>query len=123
MQQAASNTCYQWQLLRLSGSVPVTINVLPGTTGINEQPLFNVMNVYPNPASDIISASFDLSRESEVSVKIMNLSGQVVFSHPADHYQVGSHKIEFNATGLAKGMYMVEIQSEDVKVNRKIVVQ
>ena len=64
-----------------------------------------------------------LSRKSEVSVKIMNLSGQVVHTQPAQFYQVGSHKIEFNATGLAKGMYLVEIQSEGQKLNRKIVVQ
>lgn len=119
----SSNTCYQWQLLRLASSVPVTINVLAGTTGMNEQPLINVMDVYPNPVADVINTSFDLTRDSEIAIRVLNLSGQTVYSIPSTFYGTGSHEIKMDASGLAKGMYLVEIQSEGFKSNRKIVVQ
>ncbi len=119
-----SNTCYQWQLLRLSGSgVPVTINVIPGTTGLQEAGAINALTVYPNPASDVINSSFTLAKETGVSLKIINVTGQVVYSLPSAVYGSGTHEIKLNASGLPKGMYLVEIQGDALRSHTKVVVR
>jgi len=120
----SSNTCYQWQLLRLSGSsIPVTINVVPGSVGLNEQDIFSGMTVFPNPASDLISTSFNLAKEASINVSVVNLAGQKVYSLPSTVYGIGMHEIKMDVTGLAKGIYMIQIQGEGFKSNQKVVVQ
>ncbi|MDQ3051437.1 MAG: PKD domain-containing protein [Bacteroidota bacterium] len=119
-----SNTCYQWQLLRLSGSgVPVTINVLPGTTGIQETGIINALTVYPNPATDVINSTFTLAKETAVTLKVVNITGQAVYSLPSTVYPSGTHAIKLNTSGLAKGLYLVEIQGDDFRSQTKIVVR
>lgn len=119
-----SNTCYQWQLLRLaSNSIPVTINVIPGATGLVENSLINGFSVYPNPATDYISASFSLLKESALIISIMNLAGQTIQVFPSTPYAQGTHDLNIDASGLSKGMYVIQIQSEGYIMHQKVIIQ
>ncbi len=118
-----STTCYPWQLLRLSSSVPVTINVVPGATGLVEPVSVGNVMIYPNPASDQVTTGFTLAEESSVSFSLMNMAGQEMLNFPAAIYTSGRHEVELNISSLPKGMYVIEIQSTRFTTHKKITIQ
>ena len=118
-----SNTCYQWQLLRLMGNVTVTINVVAGTTGITEPEAIQAVSVYPNPATDHVTAGFSIDKETSVSISMMNVAGQEVLTLSASVYSTGNHEVALDVTNLPKGIYVVEIQSAGFTAHKKVTIQ
>jgi hypothetical protein len=86
-------------------------------TNVEENLYLSDLNIYPNPATDKIEIS---SEKSEIkSVEIYNLQGQQLmsakFSNPKN--------IVINVGALAKGIYLIKIQTNNNTVNRKLVLQ
>ena len=67
---------------------------------------FSTINMYPNPAKDMISFNEDLK-----SVKIYDLTGKVIFENNQNYYE-GSL---LNISNISDGMYIVEIIGIDDK--------
>jgi hypothetical protein len=82
------------------------------TTSTQAAQVLSAFVLYPNPATDQVS--FNL--EGEVSVKIMDLSGQVVKEAKAENQG-------FNIAGLKAGVYMVELTKNGEKAVKKLVVE
>jgi Secretion system C-terminal sorting domain len=82
------------------------------TTSTQAAQALSAFVLYPNPAKDQVS--FNL--EGEVSVKIMDLSGQVVREASAENQG-------FNIAGLKAGVYMVELTKNGENVVKKLVVE
>lgn len=75
-------------------------------------------DVYPNPASDVINLSFtEIIEDSELS--ILNINGELVYSEvltSGDSYTI-------NTESLAKGIYVVNIKSDETFYSTKLVKQ
>lgn len=87
-----------------------------GTTAIQDKPITN-LNIYPNPASDILSIEHDLS--GPLRVQITTTSGQLVYSEQFPT----STRIDLNITSFAPGIYLLEILSQERSVTKKIVLR
>lgn len=118
-----STTCYQWQLLRLSSAVPVTINVVPGSTGVPNDPFETSFSVYPNPATDILYAGFSLEQNSDVTVKLFNLAGQTALEVVSTSFGPGSHKLKLDTSNLPKGLYLLQVEAEGSVAQSKVLIQ
>lgn len=79
-------------------------------------------HAYPNPfdpAAEPAKISFDISRASDVTVKVYDFGGQYVATLAADqHLGSGSHAIEWggeasDGTDLANGTYIVRVTATD----------
>lgn len=117
-----SNTCYQFSLLRMQNA-PVTVNVVAGTTGVAENEIIGAVTFAPNPATDNVTAYFNLNKPSNISITMSNLSGQVVFATENQSYTSGSHAVKMDISNLSKGIYMMQINSNGAVKHQKIVVQ
>jgi len=81
------------------------------TTSIYDIDIRNAdFTIFPNPASTNISASYTLTRVSEVNMIIYDLLGKKVKSLISKEEQpVGSYKRSFEIAGLKSGVYFVQI--------------
>ena len=73
-------------------------------------------NMYPNPANnsvDIVSNNTKINR-----VLIYNIEGQKVKS-----IQVNANQIKINTSNLATGIYIVNIQSDNTSIKRKLIIK
>lgn len=91
------------------------------TEDLTKSENINALNVYPNPFSDQISVDFELKKSSNVTIKMTNLSGQLLQLQELDNLGEGNHHAEFQPTGLAAGMYIIQVATEDEVVIRKVV--
>lgn len=75
---------------------------------------------YPNPFNPVTTIPFTLPEDGHVTLRVLNLQGQVV-SVLLDGYEAaGSHTVQFDASSLPSGTYIAQIISGSHTVNRKM---
>jgi hypothetical protein len=84
---------------------------------------FELFQNYPNPFNPTTTISYQLPRDSRVSLKIFNLLGQEVASLVDENRLAGYHEERWDARGLASGMYIYELsvanETSDQRVARR----
>lgn len=99
-----------------------TITVVP--TGIKEQASdFGAnLSVYPNPANDMVTVSFDLVNTADVTVKVLDLTGREVAISVEQSLVRGANKVTVPVGGLQNGLYFVKLEtSNGAKATRVLI--
>lgn len=122
-----SNTTFAWSLMNGGGigfpaGAPFQVYFKPDLTSVNElDPLAaKVGNLYPNPAHNKFNVSVELQRHEKVEVRITDLQGRQLLVQPFGQMSEGKHVLELPAATLSNGMYLVQIQSGNQLVTRKL---
>ena len=79
------------------------------------------LNVYPNPANDVVNVSFEAT-EGDYAVVIMDLQGRQVTSE-YHNTSKGVQVISIPVTDLAKGSYLVSISTASGIVTKNVMIK
>jgi hypothetical protein len=84
-------------------------------------------NLFPNPTSDKFTITFTASQKQTL-ITIFNIQGQLIKQIPrlAESKRANpqsSVPIEIDVSALAKGIYIVKVQSENGITNKKLIIQ
>jgi hypothetical protein len=66
---------------------------------------FSLYQNYPNPFNQSTTISFDLSKESSVTIILVNSKGQKIKTLANGIYNSGYHTIDWNASNISSGVY------------------
>ena len=72
---------------------------------------FSLAQNYPNPFNPATSIDFTLAVDSKVTLKVFDVLGQEVMTLINGNYTSGSHKVNFDASGLNSGVYVYRIDA------------
>nr|WP_304041210.1 T9SS type A sorting domain-containing protein [Ignavibacterium album] len=72
---------------------------------------FSLAQNYPNPFNPSTTIDFTLAVDSRVTLKIFDVLGQEVMTLINGNYTSGSHKVNFDASGLNSGVYVYRIDA------------
>lgn len=92
----------------------------------NESPSINIPRSfrleqnYPNPFNPTTTISFKLPQSGEVKLEIFDIRGQLVGTLVNSNMEAGEHEVEFNAQGLASGVYLYKLNSSSGSLSRKM---
>lgn len=86
-----------------------------GVEGLNAENL----NVYPNPADDVLTVNFGVA--GNYNVDIVNLKGEVVSSRQVIA-GVGNN-VNFDIASIASGVYVVKVYNDTEKVTKEVVIK
>lgn len=91
-----------------------------GATGIDESnTLISAMHIYPNPAIDNLTLTFNIETNAKVNVSIVNQLGQQVM-HSSKHYrQAGMITERFDISGIPSGVYYVQLGHDNKTLETK----
>jgi hypothetical protein len=78
--------------------------------------------VYPNPATAQVTIKINLIGNKNVSIKLKNVLGQTV-QKINQRPLVGQNRIEIDINELPKGLYFVQLQTENRLYSQKIIKQ
>lgn len=81
------------------------------------------INVYPNPLQDQGNIAFSLESDSDVTVQIFNLNGQLVRDIKKNNMAAGNNTIQFGADDLSKGTYIIRLTAGDRVETSKFIKQ
>jgi hypothetical protein len=92
--------------------------VYTSTIDINNS---NVL-IYPNPTQGILNIEFDLIGSKEVTLSLVNILGDVVYSETIDNETIKySNKLDLST--YSNGIYFVKLKNEDSIITKKVIVQ
>lgn len=80
-----------------------------------------IIRIYPNPASEIISIMTNLKGSLNVEVRVMDMIGRVIIFN---NIEIDNHgMVKLNISSLNHGAYFVEITNDDfIKVTKRFIV-
>lgn len=76
---------------------------------------------YPNPFNPTTQIEYSIPKTGFVSLKVYNTLGQEVATLFEGIHQVGNYVATFDGARLASGVYMYQLQSENVSITKKFV--
>ena len=82
---------------------------------------YSLYQNYPNPFNPTTNIRFALPKNSNVTLKIYNINGQLIETLMKDEMvNAGVNEVSFNAKGLASGIYFYSIETGSYKETRKM---
>lgn len=75
---------------------------------------------YPNPFNPVTTVTYGLSTSAEVQLQVYNLLGQRVVTLVDGYQNAGTHAVEFDASRLSSGTYLLRLQAGQESLTRKM---
>jgi hypothetical protein len=98
-----------------------TTTLTASTAGINEvTPEKIEMAIYPNPAKNNATIELNLMKSETVTVNVLSIMGQVVYTQTYTNLPMGKQTIILNSENWSNGIYNVNISSSNGNVSRKL---
>ena len=94
---------------------PSTVRLEGGTT-------INNLDVYPNPSRDIFNVSFTSEDVQNLDVRVLNVIGEVVYTEDLEQF-VGEYTKAIDLATYTKGIYFLEITTNNGVINKKLILQ
>jgi hypothetical protein len=80
------------------------------------------LDVYPNPSRDIFNVTFTSEDAQDLEVRVLNVVGEVVYTENLQQF-VGEYTKAIDLATYTKGIYFLEITTNDGVVNKKLILQ
>ncbi len=104
-------------------------NTIVASNGNEISPMFNDMelkgftlnSIYPNPFNPVTTISYSVPVTSQISVAIYDISGNHVADLVNGTQQYGDYNVEWNASDMASGIYIVRMVTPVNVESQKII--
>jgi photosystem II stability/assembly factor-like uncharacterized protein len=105
--------------MAITNSGKILTNEISSNVGIDQVSVDELsVNLFPNPASDLVSLYFNNPSASPLNILIFNANGTLVQSE-----LLTENNQTFNITNLTNGVYFVRITNGEGVIDKKLVVQ
>lgn len=85
---------------------------------LNQNTTLN-FEIYPNPASDLISVKFKNSITKDCNIKLLNSYGSEIENIESN---INSYQININTSSLVSGIYWLVVKDNNVEIKKKVVI-
>ena len=80
------------------------------------------LRIYPNPTSGEATVSYRLDKDSQVSIRIFDLSGRNIATQQVGKRYAGENQTTLQCGSLPSGIYFIQIKSGEKTQNGKLVI-
>ena len=86
--------------------------------------IINILNfnIFPNPSDNNFNIEFNSLINQNVTLRVFNSVGDVIFIDNLESY-IGEYKKQISLKEYSKAIYLLEIQTDDGIVNKKLILQ
>jgi len=102
-----------------SDSICTTVNA---NVGIDEGLIGETLTLYPNPNDGIFRIDFEIEGLKDIEIRITDVTGRLIFTKDVGKAS-GAYREDIDISNNAKGMYILQIKSDDVIVSRRVTIQ
>jgi hypothetical protein len=103
------------------GSVDSTFNVIVQGISIEESALGQSLSIFPNPSDGNFNLSFTLESSENVELRVLNSAGQIILKNNLG--SIDKYDGSIDLSNQAKGMYILQIETSNGTVNRRVTIQ
>ena len=94
----------------------------PGSIKLDGGVSINNLNVYPNPSRDLFNISFSSDKIQDLSIRILSVVRAEVYREDKQQF-VGEYTKQISLDNYGKGIYFLEIETNDGVFNKKLILQ
>ncbi len=76
----------------------------------------------PNPATGITVIPFDLKEAANLTLEVHDMSGKLVAAQTVGKRGAGSHRLQFDTTGLNEGVYFYSLAADGTRLTKRMTV-
>jgi hypothetical protein len=80
------------------------------------------LDVYPNPSRDVFNVTFTSEDVQDLEVRLVNIVGEIVYTENLQQF-VGEYTKLLDLESYTKGVYFLEITTNNGVVNKKLILQ
>ena len=80
------------------------------------------LDVYPNPSRDVFNVTFTSEDVQDLEVRVVNIVGEIVYTENLQQF-VGEYTKSIDLATYTKGVYFLEITTDNGVVNKKLILQ
>ena len=80
------------------------------------------MDIYPNPSRDVFNITFTSETVQDLRVRVLNVVGEELINEDLQQF-VGEYTKQIDLSNNAKGIYFLEIETNDGIINKKLILQ
>lgn len=121
-------TAYEVQVQGLCGAAfsdftdtfVFTTDCLTNTEDFNKDPF--QINVFPNPARNLLNINLHLVKGQTLSYRLLNLNGQTLIQQ-TETLAAGSQQLQLDVNTLSKGVYFLQVESNTEVAAKKVIIQ
>jgi len=118
----AANGNYQVVLTAINGNcTDTTVLTVAITVSVEELIGLGNINVYPNPATEAITVSFDNQLGNSVEISLVDALGRSVVTESIQ--SVGLTEFGLNLSAISNGMYTLQLTSNNNTISKKVIVR
>jgi hypothetical protein len=96
----------------------ITVNMI-STISVEEFQIARNLRVFPNPSRDVFHLEFDLNGHENTYIRLLNQAGQLIYQAETGH-QSGLFKDRIDLSGQAKGIYILQVQTQQGIISRRL---
>ena len=101
---------------------PLVFWTQPTSIKLAGESLIANLTIYPNPSRDKFNVSFTSDTKQNLSVRILNVIGEELINENLEQF-IGEYTKQINLSDNAKGIYFLEIETNDGIINKKLILQ
>ena len=94
----------------------------PGTIRLDAGSNIKNLDIYPNPSRDIFNISFNSETLQDLNIRIINTLGSEVYRENKQQF-IGEYTKQISLVNYDKGIYFLEIETNDGVINKKLILQ
>ena len=83
---------------------------------------FELENNYPNPFNPNTTIAFTLANSGRIKLVVYNILGQKVATLWDGYHEKGRHRMMFDASGLASGIYFYSLSQDNRSITKKMII-
>ena len=93
--------------------------------GINSPVAENIndVRIYPNPAASYTNIELEIANTTNVSIRVFDMSGKVVYTKSLDNLTEGVYTETINCQNMQKGVYLINVLTESQMMTSKLIVK
>ena len=103
------------------GTVQAAITIISSLTTTTSPMDYKLCQNYPNPFNPRTTIKYQLQMISEVELSVYNVLGQKVATLVSENQPAGEYNIEWDASGLASGMYYYRLTAGQFVETKRLV--
>jgi len=109
-------------LYRSVSWTPLVFWTQPTSAKVEGGTAINNLSVYPNPSRDIFNVAFTSEDIQDLDVRIINIVGEVVYTESLQQF-IGEYTKSIDLATYTKGVYFLEITTNNGVINKKLILQ
>jgi hypothetical protein len=92
------------------------------STNLEGPDYVNGLNIYPNPSEDMFTITFNSEKAQGYKLSVMSVLGEVLYAETLNDF-IGVYSKQVSLSNYSKAIYFLEIETNEGRVNKKLILQ